>query len=100
MRGKPLKKRAAIPRTAIRADDVGRPLVYLVTADGRLRRRRIEIGIEQADYVTVAKGLEAGDRVVISDLTPAVDGMRLQAVTDDLAAERLRTAVTGAGDGS
>ena len=31
----------------------------------------------------IAEGLEAGERVVVSDLVPAVEGMLLQVQTDE-----------------
>jgi len=46
--------------------------------------------------VTVKGGLLPGDRVVVSDLVPAVEGMRLAPVRN-AAAERTLAAAAGAG---
>jgi hypothetical protein len=77
----------------------GGALLYLAGADDRLERRPVEIGFAQQDFVTITAGLSPGERVVLSDLVPAIDGMRLQPVEDDDAARRLELQATGM-DGS
>ena len=43
----------------------------------------------QSAFVTVNSGLEAGDRVVVSDLIPAIDGMLLEPLEDKESLARL-----------
>ncbi len=52
-----------IPRSALRQDD-GRTLVWVVR-DGRLERRAVSVGAEIGDEVTIAAGLNEGERIVV-----------------------------------
>jgi multidrug efflux pump subunit AcrA (membrane-fusion protein) len=70
--------------------------VYVADADNRLRRRAVKILFSQGDISVVAEGLEPGERVVVSDLVPAVDGMLLQVQLD----EALNRSLTAHGKGS
>ncbi len=90
--GRPRPDSLVIPRNALHKDRV-----YLVTRDSRLAWRQVVPGLVGADYVVISQGLEAGERLVISDLQPAIDGMLLEVVDDPEALARL-LAVTGAGD--
>lgn len=88
VRGKPLQAQLIVPRAALHE---GR--LYVVNADSRLEIRKVEAGLYQGDIVTVRSGLKAGDKVVVSDLSPAVEGMLLKTTPDPaLAAEIQRQA--------
>ncbi len=65
-----------VPRSAVRDD--GR--VLIVDDESRLRFRAVEILRRQAESVILAGGLAAGERVCISPLDVAVDGMEVRAV--------------------
>jgi len=54
--------------------------VYIADADNRLRIRAVEIQLGQDDIVVLQSGVEEGERVVITDLTPVIDGMPLQVI--------------------
>jgi multidrug efflux pump subunit AcrA (membrane-fusion protein) len=95
LRGRPRPGRLVVPRAALRSDADGGPAVHVVNADQRLERRPIGLGLVQADFVAVTGGLAAGEWVVVSDLIPAIDGMRLEVVPDPALAARLRAAATG-----
>jgi RND family efflux transporter MFP subunit len=62
------------PRAALRLD--GRLMV--VDRDNRLRFRRVEILRKEGERVVIEDGLEPGDRVCISPLEIAVDGMEVR----------------------
>jgi len=64
-------------------------VVLVAAADDRLRRRPVEVLFSQGDVSVIAAGLEAGERVVVSDLVPAVEGMLLQVQPDEALAESL-----------
>ncbi|MEE8246352.1 MAG: efflux RND transporter periplasmic adaptor subunit [Alphaproteobacteria bacterium] len=78
VRGRPRPPGPIVPRAALHRDRV-----YVAGADDRLERRRVEVGFFQTNFVTIAGGLSAGERVVVSDLAPAVDGMLLAPVVDE-----------------
>ena len=84
LRAKPVENRIVVPRAAIRA---GRVLV--VDADNRLRSKPVEIGFVQGDVAILSAGLTAGEQIVVSDLSPAIDGMLLKATQDPDLAQRL-----------
>ena len=69
----PQRLAMVIPRKALHE---GR--VYIAGADDRLEIRAIEILFSQNDLVIVKSGLEDNERVVITDLTPIIEGMPLQ----------------------
>jgi multidrug efflux pump subunit AcrA (membrane-fusion protein) len=68
-----------MPRAALRTD-TGDDLVYIVDAGDRLRFRAIEVLRAQRDDVIVGSGLEPGDRVCVSPIAAAVNGMAVRAV--------------------
>jgi HlyD family secretion protein len=45
-----------------------KPFVY-VLKDGIARRREVEIGLSNFDYVEIKSGIAAGETVIISDLS-------------------------------
>jgi len=88
LRGHAQPGRVVVPRSAVRGG-----VVYLADADNRLRRRVVRVLFDQ-DWVSVIEsGVKPGDRVVVSDLVPAVDGMLLQPQVDiELGAELVAAA--------
>jgi len=69
----PQRLAMVIPRKALHE---GR--VYIAAADGSLEIRAIEVSLSQDDLVVVKAGLEENERVIITDLTPVIEGMPLQ----------------------
>ncbi len=84
------------PRAALHRGQDGGAIVYVAGADDRLERRQVEIGFSQADFVTVKAGLTVGERVVLSDPVPAIEGMLLLPTSDDDALARLLAQAIGA----
>ncbi|MCY4452857.1 MAG: efflux RND transporter periplasmic adaptor subunit [Immundisolibacterales bacterium] len=78
IRGPPRHGAVVVPRSALH----GRA-VRVVDSEGRLRIREVETEFMQTNFVVVASGIEAGERVVVSDLPFAVDGMRLAPEEDE-----------------
>lgn len=70
--------------------------VYVAADGNRLARRPIEVSLSQPSFLVVAEGIEAGDRVVVSDLFPAIEGMLLDPVDDVAALAALAADATGA----
>ena len=84
MWGKPRPDSVVVPRTAIHDDKV-----YLMNDDGRLEIRPVELGLIQPELASIRSGLQAGEQLIISDLIPAIQGMRLEPHPDEAALQRL-----------
>lgn len=78
MSGHPRNKSLIIPRAALRPENT----VYLASRDSRLERKKVEVDYVQGNVVSVKDGLAAGDRVIVSDIVPAIDGMLLKPEND------------------
>ncbi len=91
LRARPIDKALVVPRSAL---DGSR--VYVAGADDRLHVRDVKVGIRQGSLAVVSDGLQAGDRVVVSDLAPAIEGMLLKAGNDDDLMARIRSEASGA----
>lgn len=90
LRTKPLADQIVVPRSALRNGKV-----HVVDKDSRLEIRAVETRLPQGDFVLVGKGLAPGDKVVVSDLSPAIPGMALHATNDDELAHRLTQQANG-----
>ena len=84
LRGPPVHNVMLLPRNAVVN---GR--VKIVGKDKRLRFANVEISFAFQDVAVLQSGLEGGTKVVISDLSPAIEGMLLNPVEDGAAAIRL-----------
>jgi HlyD family secretion protein len=69
-----------LPREAVRMDDT-KPYVYQV-ADGELKRREVEVSLQNLTQVEITSGLSEHSVVVLSsaDAKPLVDGARAKMV--------------------
>ena len=85
LRAEPLSASLIVPRAAIHDGNL-----FVLDADNRLRRRAVEIALTQNDFSVIATGLSAGERVVVSDPTPAIEGMLVSPELDTDLAEALR----------
>ena len=81
--GRPLTNVIPIPSRFIRDGDT----VWLMSADGKLSIRPINIAFRERDVVYADEGLAAGERVVTSDLSTPVPGMPLRLNGDEAPAE-------------
>lgn len=86
--GPPRAGQLVVPRNAIHAG----PTVYVADAENRLATRPVTLTWAQGDLAVIGSGLEAGERVVVTDLIPAVTGMLLDPTEDEATARRLITA--------
>ena len=87
LRGRTQPGRIAVPRSAIRDGKV-----HLIDGDNRLRTEVVEVLFNQGMLSVIGSGVVAGDRIVVSDPTPAVAGMLLQPVADPMLQQQLRSA--------
>lgn len=65
------------PVVVIPASAVHQGVVYLADEDDRLQRREVTVAWRQGDQAVIDKGLDPGDRLVLDDLVPAIDGTLL-----------------------
>lgn len=93
LRGIPQPDKIVIPRTAVHDG-----AVYVVDGDSRLRRRPVGTGMSQSNFIVINEGLAVGDRVVVGDLVPAIEGMLLDPVEDTALRDSLASEAAGAGD--
>jgi len=95
LRGPPQRGRVVIPRAAVHA---GR--VYVLNGEDRLELRKVSIAFEQEDVLVVGEGLRAGERIVVSDLVPAIAGMKLAPENDEATAAWLGAQAANGGQAS
>ncbi|MGF1508424.1 MAG: efflux RND transporter periplasmic adaptor subunit [Myxococcota bacterium] len=83
----------AVPRSAIHSGNQ----VYVVDTASRLVRREVTIGLRQAAFACIRSGLAHDEKVVLTDLQPAVQGMLLSPVIDQTSTEQLLRDLSGEG---
>lgn len=91
-----LTARAQAPRIVVPRATVHQGEVYLADDDDRLRRRAVELAFTQRDLAVIAAGLEPGERVILDDLVPAIEGMGLRVEPDPGAQRALAERAAGA----
>ena len=64
-----------VPRSAVHDSSV-----YICDPDNRLEVRPVGVDFYMEDMAVVSQGLEPGETLVLSDLVPAIQGMRLKPV--------------------
>lgn len=90
IRGRTQGGRIVLPRSAVRDGKA-----YLVDTDNRLMVSPVGVLFSQGSLSVMATGIAAGDRVVISDLIPAVSGMLLDPIVDQEIQAQLLAAARG-----
>jgi RND family efflux transporter MFP subunit len=83
------------PFIVVPASAVHQGQVYLADEQDRLQCRDISIGWQQGDLVVIAEGLAAGDRLVLDDLVPAIEGTLLSVQPDEQTRQWLQQAAKG-----
>jgi RND family efflux transporter MFP subunit len=78
IRGRPIRDAIVIPRAAIRNGKV-----YIADEDNRLRIREVTVQVEQGGKALISGGIAPGDRLVLSEFSPAIEGMLLDPVIDN-----------------
>jgi len=73
-----------IPRSALRDGQV-----LIAGDDNRLSLQPVTALLTQDTIALIAEGLEPGQRVIVSDLSPVMPGMLLQVTQDDALMDRL-----------
>lgn len=73
---------AALPVQAVSFTDDGRPFVMLVGTDNRVKRQAVNIGRQNAEWVEILSGAQAGVRVVKNAAAFVSDGDLIIPVTE------------------
>ena len=84
IKGTPVPDQIVVPRSTVTND-----LVYVVDETNRLQRREVKTKLAGANFLVVESGLTVGERIVVSDILPAIDGMLLEPVNDSETLKRL-----------
>lgn len=84
LRGPAVDDTIVVPRAAVRDGKV-----MVAGSDDRLSFANVTVAYSYGDVAVLTGGLEPGTRVVISDLSPAIESMLLEPVSDPQAAARL-----------
>ncbi len=90
--GRPLSNRFVIPRSSVHSGNV-----YIAGPDNRLVIKPVSIDFYMDDIAVLSKSLDKGERLILTDLMPAVQGMLLAPVGDDESQARLARQATGEG---
>jgi len=91
--GRQVPDKIVIPYQALHDQNV-----YLVDKENRLEIRTIKVAWQQGEIVIVEKGLEKGERVIVSDLAPAISGMLLKPIDDNKLLSELNQLASGEGN--
>ncbi len=79
LRGHIVRDVAVLPREALHTGDV----VWTVDEEDRLHFRDVNVFRAQGDRVLISSGLEPGERVCLSSLEAATDGMRVRVAGEE-----------------
>ncbi|WP_418139130.1 efflux RND transporter periplasmic adaptor subunit [Oceanimonas smirnovii] len=83
------------PVVVIPASALHQHEVYLADNHNRLQRKPVTIAWQQGELAVIAEGLNAGDRLILDDLVPAVEGSLLAPQPDEQARHRLQQLAQG-----
>ncbi|SCZ58398.1 efflux RND transporter periplasmic adaptor subunit [Thiohalomonas denitrificans] len=83
------------PLLVIPAAAVHHGEVYRVDDQDRLERSPVKVAYEQNDLAVIRSGLTAGDRVIVDDPVPALDGMAVTPRRDEALEQRLQAMAQG-----
>ena len=64
----------SVPREAVRIDEHGSPCVFVVGADQKLQRRRVDLAGFSGERIALHAGVNEGERVVVSGTPLLADG--------------------------
>ena len=90
LRAPPREDFIIVPPTA-----VFEGLVYIVDHNRRLQARTISGLLRQTDFMAIQTGIQEGEWVVISDPTPAIEGMLVEPILDPEQVQRLIASAQG-----
>ena len=93
LRGASRPNQVVVPRTSVR-----NKVVYLINPENRLEARPVEVTFSQGGFSVIDKGLSGGESLVVSDPTPAIEGMLVEPMLDDQIQANLLSEAEGEGE--
>lgn len=90
LKGPPQPATVVVPAQSVRQGTV-----HLIGEGGTLRSQPVKVRFFQGAAAILSDGLKGGETVIVSDLVPAVDGMRVEGVADHDLAARAEAAARG-----
>lgn len=85
-----LKAAETVSAIVIPSSALAGRIVYTLNQANRIEKREVTLGFSQGTFVTIESGLAPGDRVIVSDPSPAIEGMLVDPLVDSELASRLR----------
>lgn len=76
-----------LPRSAIKTNTDFGQYVYVMDSENRLRRRSVDVGASVNDQVVISDGLAPGESVILSDPQPAIEGLLVVPVSNQVDGE-------------
>ncbi len=73
-----LEKQFIVPRSAVHDNHL-----YIVNKENRLEKKSVEVALVQDDFALISNGIKAGQKIVVSDLSPAIENMLLETTIDE-----------------
>lgn len=92
LQGKPLPDKIVVPRAAVHDNRI-----YLCTEDNRLEIKPVEIDFFMEDLAILKTGPNPGSRIILTDVIPAIEGMRVNPVVDLDFQKNIRESATAVG---
>jgi len=83
-------------KLVVPSDSIHDDKVYIINSENRLEIRQVNTGIMNSHYVAIEDGLNTGEKLIVSQLIPAIEGMLLNPIMDDRTFTELQQAVKGA----
>lgn len=73
----PARPALVVPRRAIHQERL-----YIADENNRLSIRKVDIQLLQGDLAVIKNGVSEGERIIVTDLIPVIEGMPLEVIID------------------
>lgn len=90
LKGRTVHQQLVVPRTAVHDSRI-----FICNQDNRLEIRPVTVKFHAGDLAVIDSGLEQGQLLVLSDVVPAINGMRLKPVVSETDAREIKRQALG-----
>ena len=90
LKGRTVHQQLVVPRSAVHDSRI-----FICNQDNRLEIRPVTVKFHAGDLAVIDSGLEQGQILVLSDVVPAINGMRLKPVVSETDARELKRQALG-----